>query len=511
MADKILGIDIGDDAIKAVLVSRSFKGGYRAVSAGHVSISEAGGVAEALRRLFENQSLLGCPATTALPVRRLSFRNVSLPFKDEKKIRQILSFEVEPLLHFPIDEAVVDYVMVHKGVPSDLFVAIAPKAAVQERTAQISGYVKKIEEVGVDGAAIATLLAAKSPPSGCVLLLDIGAEHSAGFVIQNGVIFQIRPFAVGGNHITRTIAESLHCDAGEAERRKRENRPDGAQEAIAALFGKLLSDLDHTIEFMKMHGRLQEGPQRIYLTGGGAFYEPLQEALSRHFAAPVTGLDLLADGAVQGDPAVRNLWNPLIMNQALALAVAGHKAPRSFNFRIRDSKVRAAIGQLRDVLRWAAAVTALFLILAATDIYLDYRYSRQRIDTLKAEIMTLFKTYNPQVTRVVDPVSQMKGSIIEARKASLGIADGRPGTTALALLKDISRLSPPATELLLSSFALDKDMILLKGQAKNFDAVDTLKREFMKSTFFETVAMGAATLTKQGDKVEFEMRVTLKN
>lgn len=510
MTDKILGIDIGDDAIKAVLVNRSFKGGYRAVAAGHVSIAQAGGVAEALKKLFENQSFRGCPATTALSVQHLSFRNIALPFKDEKKIRQILAFEVEPLLHFPIDEAIVDYVMVHKGVPSELFVAIAPKVIVQERTAHISVYVKKINQIAVDGAAVVAALAAKGPPAGCALVLDIGAEHSAGLMIRDGRLCHIRSFAFGGNHITRTIAGRLNIDADEAELRKRENSTGEAEEALRTLYGKFLSDLDNTIEFMTLQGQLQEGPQRIYLSGGGALYAPLQDALSHHFAAPVEPLDLLAGGAVHCDQAVRSHWNPLIMNQALALAIAGHKTPQGFNFRIRDSKVRAAIGQLRGVLRWAAAVTALFVTLAAADVYLDYRYNRQRRDALKTEITNLFKAYNPQVTRIVDPVSQMKGGIIEARKVSLGIAETRHGMTTLALLRDISRLAPPATELLLSSLVFEKDMVLLKGLAKNFDAVDTLKREFMKSSFFETITIGGVALTKQGDKVEFDLRVMLK-
>jgi general secretion pathway protein L len=417
---------------------------------------------------------------------------------------------VEPLLHFPIDEAVLDYVVVHKGVPSDLFVAIAPKTSVQERTAQISGYIKKINQIDVDGAAVVAVLAAKGPPTGCALVMDIGAEHSAGLMIRDGRLCHIRHFAFGGNHITRTIAESLSIDAAEAELRKRENRPGEAEEAIRTLYGKFLSDLDNTIEFMTLQGQLQEGPQRIYLSGGGALYAPLQDALSRHFAAPVEILDLPADGVVHCDQDLRSHRNPLIMNQALALAVAGHKSSHGFNFRIRDSRVRDAIGRLRGALRWAAAVMAIFVILAAADVYLDYRYNRQRLDALKAEILTLFKTYNPQVTRIVEPVSQMKGSILDARKVSLGIAETRPGMSALALLKDISRLAPPATELLLNSFVFEKDMILLKGQAKNFDAVDALKREFMKSTVFDTVTIGGTTLTKQGDKVDFDMRVTLK-
>ena len=53
-------------------------------------------------------------------------------------------------------------------------------------------------------------------------------------------------------------------------------------------------------------------------------------------------------------------------------------------------------------------------------------------------------------------------------------------------------------------------MIQIKGLAKNFDAVDTLKKEYIKSKYFEAVTIGGTNLIKQGDKVEFDMRMTLK-
>ncbi len=510
MIDKILGLDIGEDAIKAVLVIRSFKGGYRAVDAAIVPIKETGGVSGALQELFKNENFRGCPCATALSVQDLSFRNIVLPFRDEKKIRQILTFEVEPLLHFAVDDAILDFIMVHQGAPSDLLVVIAPKTAVQERTAHLSEYVKQISHLNVEGAAAAAILHAQNPSTGCVLLLDIGAGHSAGLLIENGRICQVRPFAFGGNLVTRTIAQTLKIDADEAEQRKQENRPGEAGEAIAALCDKFFSEVDHTIEFMRLQGRLQHDPERIYLTGGGGLYAPFRDALSRHFRAPVEPLDLLTGHAIPVEQTVGSRWDPPIMNQALALAIAGHKRGLGFNIKMQDSKVRAAVAKHKGTLRRAAAVLLLILILAGTDAYLDYRYNRQRLDALKAEITTLFKTLSPEATRIVDPVSQLKGKIMEARKATLGIDETRPGATVLALLKDISSLAPPATELTVHAFTLEKDAILLKGQAKNFDAVDTLKNEFMKSKFFQAVTIGDTKLLKQGDKVDFDLRITLK-
>ncbi|MFH1081086.1 MAG: pilus assembly protein PilM [Pseudomonadota bacterium] len=510
MVDKILGLDIGEDAIKAVLVVRGFRSGYRAVDAAVVPVKQTGGIYGALQELFKNQNFRGCPCATALSVQDLSFRNLVLPFRDEKKIRQILTYEVEPMLHFAVDDAILDFIMVHPGPPSDLLVAVAAKTTVQERTAQLTGYVKRISHLNVEGAAVAAVLHAQNPSAGCVLLLDIGAGHSAGLLIQNGRICQVRPFAFGGKLITQTIAQTLKINADEAEQKKRENRPGPAGEAIAALCDKFFSEVDHTIEFMRLQGRLQHGPERIYITGGGALYPPFRDALSKHFSVPVEPVDLLAGHGIPVDQAASSRWIHPIMNHALALAIAGHKRGLGFNIKMQDSKVRAAVAQHKGTLRRAAAVLLLILVLAGTDACLDYRYNRLRLAALKAEITTLFKALNPEATRIADPVSQLKGKIMEARKITLGIDETRPGATVLALLKDISSLAPPATELTVYAFIFEKDTILLKGQTRNFDAVDTLKNEFMKSKFFQAVTIDGTNLLKQGDKVAFDMRITLK-
>ena len=510
MADKILGLDISETAVRAVLANRTFKGGRRAVDAAEIPVGETGGIPEALEKLFENQSFRGCHVVTAMPIESLSFRNLTLPFKDEKKIRQILPYEIEPLLPFAVDEGILDYVTVRPGLPSDLFVAVALKTAVQQRTACLSGYARKISRIDIEGAAIAAALLAKRPQAGCILLLDIGARHSVGLLMNHGRICQIRPFAFGGEQITRAIADALKIDMEDAERRKRENRPDEASETVAAIFRKFTTELENTIDFMKLQGVLQEGPERIFLTGGGALYPPLQDSLAGHFSIPVEPVNLVEDSEIAVDQAFRHHWKPLIMNQALALAIAEDTKGLRFNLKIRDSRARAALGQFKGTLRWAAAVLALFLILTGTDAYLDYLYNRQRLNRVKAEIASLFKTYSPETTRVIDPVSQLKAGIAEARKVSMGIGEARPGITVLAFLKDVSTLAPPATELLLNTFILEKDLIQIKGQAKNFDAVDTLKKEYMKSKYFQTVTIGGTNLIKQGDKVEFDMRMTLK-
>ena len=50
----------------------------------------------------------------------------------------------------------------------------------------------------------------------------------------------------------------------------------------------------------------------------------------------------------------------------------------------------------------------------------------------------------------------------------------------------------------------------LKGEARNFDAVDTIKKTFANSKYFKTVTIGSTNMMKQGSGVEFDLKIILK-
>jgi hypothetical protein len=128
--------------------------------------------------------------------------------------------------------------------------------------------------------------------------------------------------------------------------------------------------------------------------------------------------------------------------------------------------------------------------------------------SLRQDITNEFKKSDPDATRIVDPVAQLRGKIAEARKLSVGMGDARTEATVLDLLKEISGFAP--ANLLLISFSLDGEAIGLKGEARNFDVVDTFKKGFANSKYFKTVTIGSTSMMKQGSGVEFDLKVTLK-
>ncbi len=111
-------------------------------------------------------------------------------------------------------------------------------------------------------------------------------------------------------------------------------------------------------------------------------------------------------------------------------------------------------------------------------------------------------------TRIVDPVAQLRGKIAEARKLSAGMGDAASAPTVLDLLKE-TRGALPA-DLLLTSFNLDGDAIGLKGEVRDFDAVDTIKKALASSKYFKTVTVGSTAMIKQGSAVEFDLKMTVE-
>jgi len=78
----------------------------------------------------------------------------------------------------------------------------------------------------------------------------------------------------------------------------------------------------------------------------------------------------------------------------------------------------------------------------------------------------------------------------------------------LDLLKEISILATP--DLLVNAFNLEGNAVGIKGEVQNFDAVESLKKTFAGSKYFKAVTIDSTNLMKQGDGVEFDMRIILK-
>ena len=87
MAKKILGLDISDSAVTAVQVRSDLKG-YQVLGCERVETEGETGFDDALKVILGRIDFDNCICLTAISEEHVSYRNLQMPFKDAKKIRQ---------------------------------------------------------------------------------------------------------------------------------------------------------------------------------------------------------------------------------------------------------------------------------------------------------------------------------------------------------------------------------------------------------------------------------------
>lgn len=509
MPENILGLDIGAGSVKAVVLSRRFRGGHRILAARRIEINEPGGVPEALQQLFADQVFRGSVCVTAISSGLLSFRNLRLPFRDDKKIGQTLAFALEPLIQQPLERVFIDYRVTAKGEQSEIFAALADRTLVGERTALLAPYVRDTAVIDIDAVPLASFLLQRADFPASAILLDIGARDTTAIFTGQGKILHIRHFRFGGEMATRAISAALQIDWSAAETLKKNGElTEEADHAVREICGRFFGELKNTQAFLLHQKGIDDAPARIILTGGGALTPGISEGLSMLFSVHVERTNLAASGGFEMAGALGSSWDPVVMDQALALAARPTGRGSGFNFRQRASEARAGYGEIRDLWKKGSVVALVILLLAGVELGLEDYAARLRLAALKQEIATEFRRRLPEVTRIVDPVTQLKGKIAGAKKLAAGMGDAASAVAALDLLKEISVLSPP--DLLLTSLTLDEDVAGIKGEARNFEAVETLKKVFANSKHIKTVTIGSTNLVKQEKGVEFDLKIVLK-
>ncbi|MEJ2038350.1 MAG: type II secretion system protein GspL, partial [Desulfosarcinaceae bacterium] len=178
MSRQILAIDIRNEAVAAVLINTGLKNTtiqrYAYVQQ-NGSSEEAPTIQTTLKTIYENLAADDPTCVVSLPADQLFFRNTSLPFSDDKKIRQILPFELETVLPVSIDNLVIDY---QKGLEEQRTEVVA--VAIEQE--KLQAYITELEASAIHPQLIVpcsfplvlSLLEHDQQMPAHALLLDVG-------------------------------------------------------------------------------------------------------------------------------------------------------------------------------------------------------------------------------------------------------------------------------------------------------------------------------------------------
>ncbi len=122
MSRKVLGIDIRNESVSAVLVKTSLRES-RIDAHAHVPIADSAEdknhFKTAMETLRNEIDIDGCDCVVSISADHFSYRLLKIPFKNSKKIQMVLPFELEPTIPYPVDDLIIDFIDLESGRHSD--------------------------------------------------------------------------------------------------------------------------------------------------------------------------------------------------------------------------------------------------------------------------------------------------------------------------------------------------------------------------------------------------------
>jgi type IV pilus assembly protein PilM len=344
---------------------------------------------------------------------------VKLPPVDTSKVTQIIQYEAQQNVPFPLEEVVWDYQILGATATGELEVLlVAIKSDIVEglfRVADTAGL--RLQLVDVSPAALCNAFRYNySDLEGCTMLLDIGAKTSNLLFFDKGSVYS-RGINIGANSITQDFAKEAKLAFGEAEAIKLEQgfvslggayeEPDNPhQAAISKIARQVMTRLhiqvNQTIQFY----RGQQGgsaPVRLFLSGGAAimpytaqFFAEKLNLTDVEYFNPLRNVDIDATLNREELVKVAHSFGEVV---GLGLRNLAH-CPVELNLMPKSILQRQLLNQKKPY--FAAAVFCLILIVFA------FGWFYQRVAAEKAKALAALETqvrplrnYQQQLSRVL--------------------------------------------------------------------------------------------------------------
>ncbi len=519
MAVKIgYGLDIGEHSIKLVEL-RKTKAEVRLARVDIVKTEivpsqskdeREAAIAVALGQMLGSANIGNTnPVTIAAPGLSAFIRYVKLPPVTPKRLDQIIGYEAQQQVPFPLDEVIWNHQILegqNKAETNVILVAI--KAEVVEHllgmmNAQgLSPLVIEHRGLGLYNCVAFNRKAAEQETR---ILIDIGARATDLSIEREGELCWTRSARIGGEDITEVIQKTLHISFEEAEKLKVEKgvvylstaeEKSGDEtsrrvwEAMQPVVNELLTELQRSVSYF--HSQL-EGMKidRVLITGGSSRMRNFHKLVSEQLGAEVETLDPLENITyspdVLGDEDLKSE-----IGVAVGLALRSlEEGFSTIDLLPKTVITRRELQKKKAYLVLSGLSMGLLLAIFAVFTTQDCNTTQILLDNIEAELVD----YEKFESQISDAAAEQKKTASKINILSSLAASRKHWPN---ILLELSRVLPDNTHLR-SLKVTDKtaNVVELKGKTADFDAVTNLIARLEKSPLFGTVEIVSATAKEE--------------
>ena len=278
----------------------------------------AGALQRNLTELLKERGFSAKNILASTPGYQVFSKYVKLPPVDTSKVTQIIQYEAQQNVPFPLEEVVWDYQITGNTPSGELEVfLVAVKSDIVEGLFKIADACNlRLQMVDVAPAALCNAFRYNySDLEGCTMVLDIGAKTSNVLFFEKGKMSS-RTINIGANSITQDFANEARMPFFKAEQFKINEgfvslggayeEPENPQQAqISKVARQVMTRLHIQVNQSIQFYRSQQGgaaPQRLLLAGGASIMPYTAQFFTEKLNIPVEYFNPLRN--IQIDPSV---------------------------------------------------------------------------------------------------------------------------------------------------------------------------------------------------------------
>ena len=483
MSRKVLGIDIRNHSVSAVLLNSSLRE-YRVDDYIHLPFADPDdpekGLAAALETLTGKMDLAGSDYVVSIPAGHFTFRNLQVPFNNSKKIRMVLPFELESTLPYAVDDLVVDFQPLNGSADGDQTELIA--AAIEKN--RLTPYIEALTSIEVDpekltfsGLPTALCLAHQADLEEDQLFIEIDEAAGTLFMLAGDRLQLIRSFPLP--------------TAGPSK-------------------AKLLcAQIQQTLAAFQESFDLNLQPIEVVASGIGLDEANMAADISRALDIPVTAASVADRLNIPVESYTGNPWIPTQMDNALALALMEVEGYDTLNFHKGQFAAQKFLSKHKTPLTKTGILAAAVLALMFFNVLMETYTVNKQVRGIEHQMTQIFKATFPEVKTIRYPYQEMQAKMREIKKNTAFQAETGPHIRSIDILNSISEKIPTNIKVDLTRLVIQPENVLISGTTDTFNSVDDIKSRLEQIQYFEKVTISSANIDRSGNEVRFMLKVTL--
>lgn len=483
---RIIGIDVSGSSVKVCELIHSRKG-VEIVSFLHESLKD-NKFSDGFVKVLREKIARGVKVYSAVPAGQAILRTTVLPFKSERKIKEVVRFEAERYLPFAVEEAVVDFYIIGPGKDGmRIMLVTVRKEFIEKHLSLLRELGTEPEIIDLDSMALLNLLGEEK---GTFALVDIGCCTTSISIVSGGVPQVLRSIPIGGNNLTEALSKDTIMS--------------------------IADEISYTISAFSLQ-KAGSKVQKIVLSGGGAKLENFPEFLKGKLGLDVVNVDSLRD--VHCNP---DLFRKTGVDEkdirgsgdaAVGLALRGVKQRAAkVSVNLKEGLVERAFGK-KSFVTMIVLVSAVILLGFST-VFMRLHWKRAHLLNLEGQIIKVFKetfsgsTIKPKSS--LEVISLIRHRLGKGRKSYGALREiGMPST--LELLRELSVTIPESIGIDITDIRLNGNLVQIEGETDSFRTIEKLTKKLSSSDYFRDVRVNQAGADSLRGKVKFRLDILVRS